>query len=302
MIPDEFLRIDGGFIVKPKQFMGDNFALSLLRTADGIPLPVYDSCRKDTPCVVVIPAISNPCATMAPLIRRLIGRFRVVTWDSRGYPSVNDAFDHTDLSTKAHLGDLGAVLASRNIEKAHMIGYCTGSILALRAAAEKPGLAGKLVSVCGCFNIENMPAGHSTMKRDMELAAFASRDRAAAWSLQQQMSGDWAAEAVNSEFAGMDPESLHYYGYPRRQPEFTYRFLKMFTAFRGDDTTSFLPDIAAEVLVIGVRDDRQIPFSCAEYAHAHLPRSRLKIYEEGGHFALLKPNSMAEDIAAFLEE
>ena len=81
--------------------------------------------------------------------RYLTRRFRVVTFNARGFPPSDCPKDASYYGFDIAVEDIGKVLDHLKIEKAHLVGYSMGSFTALFFALRHPDRA-RSISVVGC--------------------------------------------------------------------------------------------------------------------------------------------------------
>jgi pimeloyl-ACP methyl ester carboxylesterase len=150
----------------------------------GGPLTYYAS-DSSGPTVVLINALGHRLEYWYPLLDRLLPFFNVITWETRGLASTDRPHTVAD-----HVDDLIGILQAEDVERCHVIGWCTGGKMAIEfytrgrpvamslallncsfAHRDAPGLGDTpyerhLASVCGMLTSRPQLAG--SLKRSLD--------------------------------------------------------------------------------------------------------------------------------------
>lgn len=108
-----------------------------LPSPDGAALAVHDL-GGDGPALVMAHATGFCAATLAPLARRLAGRFHCWAFDARGH-GASAAPESADWAWATFASDVLAVVDGLGLERAHGLGHSGGGAALLDAEARRPG-------------------------------------------------------------------------------------------------------------------------------------------------------------------
>jgi 3-oxoadipate enol-lactonase len=84
---------------------------------DGSALRCYAAGRADAPVVAIVSACGMPVGLLRRWITGLSGRFRVLTWESRGlFGTLDEGFDRRGYDLPAQAGDLSVMLDAFGVD------------------------------------------------------------------------------------------------------------------------------------------------------------------------------------------
>jgi pimeloyl-ACP methyl ester carboxylesterase len=137
---------------------GSIFRYRFVRADDGAALAVYDTdpAGTDRPAIVACNAFGMPAELLEPLARALAGRFRFITWQSRGVPVVCKVRPD-ELTIERQVQDLEAVLSHTRLQDCGLLGWCLGAQVALEAASRGAAVISSLVLLNGVFAYDEAP-------------------------------------------------------------------------------------------------------------------------------------------------
>jgi nucleoside-diphosphate-sugar epimerase/pimeloyl-ACP methyl ester carboxylesterase len=285
------------------------FAPQMLRASDGARLQTFAAGRRDAPAVVLVNAYGMGPEIMVPLAERLAARHRVITWEARGLHASHPTDGAGALGIARHVRDLQQILAHYAIERAHLVGFCTGADVALAFASALPARTASLTSLNGSL----LRSGAAETRFQQQLRAVvssASRSLEHARFYHQALYGDGgppgrdsgpARAEAQDRFARLlgevDPELLHLTSRPFLTPEALHRYALAMDAFFTAGGASW-PEraLGMPVLVITAAGDR---ITNPEASRAFALRARAELIELEGadHFAHVRKPEVAEAIA-----
>lgn len=292
-LTQDFKRLEDGYVLEEAIDLPNPFRTDLLRSGDHVPIRTYEAGNSRNPCVIIAPPLGVPVPAISPLTDLLSRHFYVVSWDTRGYPSVNDNFDTTDCGIERHAKDLLEVADHYGVSMAHMIGYCGGAAVAVRAAMERDGLCAKFVSICGSFNLSSVAGDSTFSKQGPELFRRISTNRDEAKKVGALMKKTLASGEYDGMYEGVADlkRFKDYIHLMYSTVETTYRYGKIQTEFCKENVLNWLPEFENESLLIAVEDDNVVPESWARYLADRWPIARLLVLDRGGHWAISKSDS-----------
>jgi pimeloyl-ACP methyl ester carboxylesterase len=246
----------------------------------------YDDTGGEGPVVVLAHGYFMDRTMFAPQVAVLRDRYRVITWDARGFGDTvydNQPFTYWDTA-----GDCVALLDYLGIERAVIGGMSQGGFVSLRVAL----LAPERVQALILFNTQ------------------AGTEDPDAISLYQGMIDHWVSEGPTREVADVVAGII--LGEPGLCQTWAARWMalpKGEGALPGrallirDDVTPRLGEIAAPALVVHGTADAAIPMAKAETLAEGLPGCvGVVAIQDGTHSAnLTHPGAVNDAVLAFLD-
>lgn len=274
----------------------------MLVNPESIALQVYST---DSGCetVAFVPPLGVPAEAFLPTLSTLADDFRIITWDTRGYPGPTDDFDALDLSLSAHARDLLSIVDWVGGKTVRLVGYCSGAAVALSALRMRPGMSNRLALVCSALGISDVAGDSPTTKLAAELFQEMAQSRKLAAELGPILAGQVKSPYWDYRYEDvLEPQyfkSLLHKVY--ESAESIYRYAKL-QCINRESPEELLRQAIENVLVISVDDDHVVPPNWGEYISGRFPGSRLVRYPRGGHWALCKGGQLRLDLEKFLRE
>jgi len=135
-----------------------------------------------------------------PQVSHFSRRFRVVTFNARGYPPSDVPTDPALYGLDVAVRDIAALIRHLDLGPAHVVGFSMGSFAALFTGLRYPELTRSVTPVCCGYGAEKRwDAIHK--KNFLELADLLDDDRAA-----DQASDRYASSATRRQYRQKDPK------------------------------------------------------------------------------------------------
>ena len=262
---------------------------SAVIAADGVPLLVYAAGARADRAVVISSACAMPVQLCERWLEALGPEHLVLTWQSRGLDATNDDFDAMKLDALTQAADLIAVLDRYGVRAAHVMGICTGSVIALAAAAAYQERVRSLSLWHGAYEFgpdELKTSHHVHMQALMAMAAQDRRTAAAAHAVL------WQATARSTP-----PDLAHLVLCPFATPELLYRYCKVNGTITQTAVAGFLHQVAQPTLVVTSEDDDTAHPDASRAVAAGLADATLAIEPHGNHLSLFKAGPRLERLA-----
>ncbi|MEU8891948.1 alpha/beta hydrolase [Streptomyces sp. NPDC048442] len=247
-------------------------------SADGARLQVYEAGEPGRPAVVLASACGMPAELCEPWIELLARDHHVLTWESRGLFGAVTQFDTLGHDTAVQAADVFAVMDHCGVERAHVMGFCGGSVIALAAAAARPERVTSLSLWHGAYELGgDCPKAdhHRNMQALMEMAAG---DRDTAAGVQSVF--------VQTMLAGLPPGTAHLVLYPYATPELFYRYCRVNGPITDIDVRGMLAGVRQPVLVVTSEDDSTADPAGSRWVADRLPGAELRVEPHGDHMSL----------------
>jgi 3-oxoadipate enol-lactonase len=247
------------------------------------------------PAVVLASACGMPVGLSEPWLRCLAASHLVLTWESRGLFGQVTNFDDLACDAAAQAADLFEVMAAYGVQTAHVMGFCTGAVIALAAAGAEPGRVSSLSLWHGTYELgTSLPK--TPHQRDMhELMSFAATGEAAAGLLHDAL----CQAMLRTHSDKRSPISL----YPYATSQLLYRYCRVNGSVAATDLSDLIGVVDQPVLVVSSEtDDTTHPQGSVLIAEM-LKNARLHMEPTGNHLSLFQPSPQLQAVARdFLAE
>ena len=140
---------------------------------------------------------AGDCRSLTDQVRYFARRYRVITYNYRGWPPSSVPRGDGAYSTESLVGDLAALLSSLGITRTHLAGLSMGGNVALSFAARYPDAVASLV-VAGCGS---GTTHHRAFVEESERLARVFEDKGVAAAAD-----DIAARPARRVYAAKDPQ------------------------------------------------------------------------------------------------
>ncbi len=202
--------------------------------------------------------------TLTRFLRRLAEFARVIVFDKRGVGLSDPATRMPTLEER--MDDIRAVMDAVESERAALLGYSEGGMMAALFAATYPQRTAALVMyeawVCGLLDAQQNPGGEHWLEVDRR-----SREAIACW-------GEGASLELVAPSLAASALARRLYGAFERASMSPGMALAMWDSFVQGDVRHVLRTITAPTLVIH-HTGSSIPVENARYAAEHIPGARL---------------------------
>jgi len=306
-----------GFITEAYRESADEapqsvFAVSVLDSFDGTPLKVFAAGSPARRAVVLSNAIGMPVEFWSGFAKVLAEDHFVLTWETRGCPNVDLPCDLAGHAFFDHVRDLMAILDRFGVERADVVGWCSGAQIALRTAEAFPDRVGRVVSVNGSFGGANGVAMTPFETKLREVMPKIARDRRVAEIYFNIVYGN-RETGIDSEdlhqknqeasavLTSVDPTLLHLTSRPFENVEALFRYARLMTASLAEDVGAWIGNVTAPVLLYTGRRDQTAHPDCTAWLAGRLAGAALRIDEEGDHFTFYKANAVLDLVSGFID-
>lgn len=254
--------------------------------------------------VLLINAFGIPHAVFDRLESKLALDHFVVSWESRGVPSERGLFSEKYCDMGTQVADALAVLDWGKIDRANIVGWCSGAQVALRLASQHPDRVRKLVLLNGTYRLPDGLIPQTAHYRDMRsvMGRIASSRAQAAWWVRNMPQRPSPRPSNGGPSAGgvLSEALVALVTHPFRTAESLYRYANLVTRFYDEPDHAWADDITKPTLIVtGEQDDVAHVDTSREIAR----RIRVSVLHElpnGNHYSLVDSPEISETVAAFL--
>jgi len=279
---------------------------------DGAALSTY-SCGSGMPGVPILlaNAVGMPAAFWTPLATRLATQHPVITWETRGVPSFTSNFSESACDIDAHVRDLLAVMAAYDVNEAHVFGWCTGALVALKIAATAPERVRSLVLLNGSYSLHgDQPRTQFERNMRVVMPKIASSRRTAELyyrtiylptrNAESLAHADEVELQITQLLMSTDPDLIHLTSFPYDNVDTLHRYGRLITETLKEEVGTFIQNVHCPAFVVSGEQDVTEHPDASRYIASQLSDATLRIYPEMDHFGLFNSPTLAEDVAAFL--
>lgn len=257
----------------------------------------YRSRAASGPVVVVCQPCGMPIELSQRWLRLLARHFTVVTWEGRGMFRWDGWFEGVGSDAEAQAADLIAVMNHFEVERAHVMGMCSGAAIALTAAARHQSRIDSLSLWHAGYEFDAdapMTAHQRHIKALLEMAA-ANRDRAS--SIRQMLCDSIQTRGVELVMGKAPLEIAHLLLYPYATDELFFRYAILNGRLISTNVDDLMPAIIQPGLVVSSDDDVLVHPDGARHVANGLARARLEMCRGQDHLSFFAAPHFAADLA-----
>ena len=254
------------------------------------PIPLFARDDGSGPPVVLLHGVGADHAVWNAVIPSLLDSFRLLAPDLRGHGR-SKAPDGAGYSMNAFVADVLGLLASHQLDSAHLVGLSAGALLALRLGLDAPEKVRSVTLISGAAYTD----GHtrSVAERWAETYADAGPDALAIRLLKDLYYPDWIE--AHMEVADRLREEA-----PQRDYRSAARWATELASF---DERARIASLRPPALIVQAMDDEVVDASHGRILRQSIPRARIRILAQTGHMVPVeRPEETAQAIREFVAE
>lgn len=265
------------------------------RTEDGLEVHYRDQGFAEGPVVVLVHGSNASLHTWEPLVERLKGAYRLISYDQPGH-GLTGAHPDGDYSADGMIDALEAVLETAEVDEFYLAGNSMGGWVAWRYALEAPERLEGLVL---------LDASGAPLPPEVEANVYLGA------KLMQHPVGRWMVKRYTPRFLVeqslrdsvtqdqiVTDEMVDRYWELVRLPRNKEATLARATTDREPEVASRLGEIGTPTLIIWGADDEVVPVEAAAVFDERIPSSEAVIIENVGHLPM---EEAPDEIAGLLE-
>ena len=245
------------------------------------------------PALVLLHGFTGSIDQWARVRPLLAAEHRLICYDLRGHGRSDAPDDLASYTIEAYVADLRDLLDALGIERCVPLGSAFGGMVALEFALQHPERVRSLI-------LADTSAGPRSVELSEGIAAYEDGiARALAYAREHGL-----APQVERELEAMPHLRID----PHRRERFheQWRQMTLHGFLGGGKARTERPDrhedlgrLTMPVLIIA--GDRDVLVPAAEYMHAHIPRSALRLINHAGHPAMAdEPHGFVAMVRGFL--
>lgn len=257
----------------------------VLSTRDGVNVRyAYCADAPGNPWIALVMPFGLDLALAQPFFDFFRSHYNVCTWESRSI--LEDSMRECtveEFSIDRHAEDLFAVLEALQVERAILVGYCSGAGIALAAANLAPNLFTTVVLAHGEYTLLSRPDCTTPFAADMDglLSLAASGDERA----------KLVYEKIHNERFDFGGERPHGLDVPFSELRFLKRYARNYLAYKANDYEQLATEVSHPALLLAGGRDIQVNTTSSQRIHARMPNADLFVDPEADHYGLLRSDS-----------
>lgn len=268
----------------------------LLDVAGGVQVSTYTSIATGKPPVLMVLPCGMPFGLCRDWFDLLSRDYSVLTWESRGLFGVAADLDCIDLGLDSQLADLFGLLGHHGVSGVHVMGFCGGAVLAMRAVQRQPERFHSMSLWYGDYHVADRGLRTHHQKNFDWLMSEAGESRSQAVELHKMFSDPAILSTVPERIA-------HWALYPYANPELLYRYARLNSSLNDEDVTASLPELKLPTLVVAGDSDSTTNSGASAFVAAGLPQARFELERNGNHQEFFSAPQMSCELALrFLSE
>ena len=252
----------------------------------------YEIHGKGYPLLLIRGLSSDVYRWPPDFIRELSKYFRIILFDNRGAGRTDKP--DIEYSIEMMADDTTCLMKVLNIEKAHILGYSMGGMVAQEIALNYPEKAKKII-LCstGCGGPNSIPASE-----EVRTILKINRERLS----DEELVRNWIIFYFIESFIRNKPDVVD--EYIRRSllapiPSHSYR--RQLNALNNFNSYKRLKNIRAPTLILSGKEDILVPHENSVLLAENIPGAKLALLDNQGHGIFTpKPFLLAKTIIEFL--
>lgn len=212
-------------------------------------------------------------------------QYSILTWEGRLiFEDQAVDFKPADVSVDNHVADLVTLMDIHNIDKAELVGYCSGAGVALKAVNNFPERFEKLVLVHGEYTLLKERDCVTQAGKDLDsLLPIASMDRKKAELILSKL-----PMANNDDSESNVPKGVTL---PYTNPEYFFRYANSYVAYKSVDYAGLAKQVTMPSYCLSGGCDVQTNINSSEKIHQQLQNSEIFIEADADHYGILRADS-----------
>lgn len=267
---------------------------------DGMKIHFRDQGNPDGTPIILVHGTSASLHTWEPLVERLGGEFRIITYDQPAH-GLSGAAPDDDYSASGMMRALDAVAEAAGLDHFVLGGNSMGGWVSWRYTLDHPGRVDALILI----DAAGAPLREGEEPPPLNLGFKLARSAPGRFLLRHFMPRDLIETSIRQTVVDQSLVTEAYvdgYWELLRLPANRRAAPHFFTADREPEMAQRLPEITAPTLIIWGKDDRLIHASAAETFNERIIHSSVSIYDNVGHLPMEEaPDRTADDIRRFVE-
>lgn len=267
---------------------------------NGMKIHFRDQGNPDGTPIILVHGTSASLHAWEPLVERLGGEFRIITYDQPGHGLTGEE-PGDDYSAAGMMRALGAVAEAAGLEHFVLGGNSMGGWVSWRYTLAHPDRVDALILI----DAAGAPLREGEEAPPLNLGFRLARSAPGRFLLRHFMPRDLIETSIRQTVVDQSLVTDAYidrYWELLRLPANRRAAPFLFTADREPEIAGRLPEITAPTLIIWGADDRLIYASAAQTFNERITHSSVSIYDNVGHLPMEEaPDRTADDIRRFVE-
>ena len=270
-----------------------------LVSRNGVQLRCASSSDGETkPWLILILPFGLKVEFAEAFFRRFETTYRIVSWESRLIFSAPDReLDDADFGIENHVADLLAIIEAYGIERADLVGYCSGAGIALAAVKSYPHYFDSLVLVHGEYAMLDDEGCVTQIGKDIDnILPFAAQGQDKAQFVLDRISS--LPQGETDDISGHEDINL-----PYKHCEHLHRYARSYLVYRAVDFTELARTVDKSTIAMTGHADQHTNVASSARISDLIRNSRLFVDDDSDHYGVLRRDSNTlQQIRQFLDE
>jgi pimeloyl-ACP methyl ester carboxylesterase len=249
----------------------------------------YRMCGDGYPLVMIMGYGSTMNLWEPGLVNAIASHFKVIVFDNRGMGNTGDG--EREFTIEQFADDTGGLMNALGIQKAHVLGWSMGSLIAQELVLNHPEKVDKLILYAAHCDANMFPPSPEVIEKLRDTSGT-PEEQGMRWisllfpSDWLESHGDRVKEIFFRPMGSTPPESIG---------------KQAMAIGNWDGSCDRLPEIKNQTLLVAGADDILVPPKNSQYMVGRIPRAQLTILEKGGHGIMFQfPDKFAQTVISFL--
>lgn len=269
-------------IIQENVFGGfDKGEQHIVLNSKGEKIITYSWGDKAFPSITIIMPLGMPIGIMRNWVEKLLDRYHIITWETRGVFLPSSEIKNLDLSIESHLVDLKNILNFFKIEKTHLFAICQGVNLALYGLKKISKIVHSATLWHGDYNWNDDKKCTFTQS-NFKIMVNMLKSGMDIEGLRLIMCNPKVIESLKKEYK---LEVLPLIMYPYVTKKIFQNYISISESVIFSDLENLSQNIEQNVLIVTSKEDSTAHPLGSEELHKRIPNSSFYCREKGSHIS-----------------
>lgn len=268
--------------------------IKTIKSLDGVSFKyAYQDAATDKPCLVLIIPFGLELELARTFFEHFAHKYQVLCWEARLIlADKSRAVQKHELSVENHVSDLIQIMSDRNIDKASLVGFCSGAGIALAAVNQYSNRFKQLILSNGEYTLLNDNACTTQFGSDI--------DKLLPMAAESEDTANFILSRIPLKQQENIPNGVHM---PFSQTHFFWRYAINYLAYRQTEFVELAKQVEHRTMLIAGEKDQQTNVASTQRIKELITNSEIRVLTGEDHYGILRPGSSTlQCIEHFLED